>query len=216
MPGAAIRTQTTSCPAASRAVTAAPGKFSLARKRISGCVREYPLRAQYIARIGKTRDDVIVSNPRVIPEDIGLAPSVGHQPDREFDRQPCPTDDRLADEHVGGERNARMLDHGRLDTPLASAMSLLKVEASLAQKFSAEDRACILIISSVAKLPNIPGLKVEGSRVLPQPQAQGRRNPDFYNVMVEIDASIVGESATYVFNCIRNGQLTVVQPMGIR
>jgi len=95
-------------------------------------------------------------------------------------------------------------------------MSLLKVEASLAQKFSAEDRACILIISSVAKLPNIPGLKVEGSRVLPQPQAQGRRNPDFYNVMVEIDASIVGESATYVFNCIRNGQLTVVQPMGIR
>jgi hypothetical protein len=77
---------------------------------------------------------------------------------------------------------------------LASAMSLLKVEASLAQKFSAEDRACIL--SSVAKLPKISELKVEGSRVLPQPQAQGRRNPDFYNVMVEIDVSIVGESAT--------------------
>jgi hypothetical protein len=95
---------------------------------------------------------------------------------------------------------------------LASAMSLLKVEASLAQKPTAEDRACIL--SSVAKLPNIPGLKVEGSRVLPQPQAQGRRNPDFYNVMLEIDVSIVGESATYVFNCIRNGQLTLIQPMG--
>ncbi len=91
-------------------------------------------------------------------------------------------------------------------------MSLLKVEASLAQELSAEDRACIL--SSVAKLPNIPGIRVEGSRVLPQPQAQRRRNPDLYNVMVEIDVSIVGESATYVFNCIRNAQLTLIQPIG--
>ena len=91
---------------------------------------------------------------------------------------------------------------------LASAMSLLKVEASLAQELSAEDWACIL--SSVAKLPNVPGLRVEGSRV----KAQRRRNPDFYNVMVEIDVSIVGESATYRFNCIRNGQLTLIQPMG--
>jgi hypothetical protein len=97
---------------------------------------------------------------------------------------------------------------------LASAMSLVKVEASLAQEPSAEDRACIL--SAVAKLPNIPGLKIEGSRVLPPPQAQGRRNPDLYNVMVEIDVSIVGESETYVFNCIRNGQLTLIQPMGRR
>jgi hypothetical protein len=94
---------------------------------------------------------------------------------------------------------------------LASAMPLLKVEASLAQE-SAEDRACIL--SSVAKLPNTPGLRVEGSRVLPKSQAQRRRNPDLYNVMVEIDVSIVGESATYRFNCIRNGQLTLIQPMG--
>jgi len=99
-----------------------------------------------------------------------------------------------------------------LASVLASAMSLLKVEASLAQEPSAEDRACIL--SAVAKLPNIPGLKVEGSRVLRQPQAQGRRNPDLYNVMVEIDVSIVGESETYVFNCIRKGELTLIQPMG--
>ena len=90
---------------------------------------------------------------------------------------------------------------------LASAMSFLKVEASLAQELSAEDRACIL--SSVAKLPNIPGLRVEGSRV----KAQRRRNPDFYNVMVEIDVSIVGET-TYVFNCIHNRQLTLIQPKG--
>jgi len=101
-----------------------------------------------------------------------------------------------------------------LASVLPSAIPLLKVEASLGQEPSAEDRACIL--SAVAKLPNVPGLKVEGSRVLRQPQAQGRRNPDLYNVMVEIDVSIVGESETYVFNCIRNGQLTLIQPMGRR
>jgi len=95
---------------------------------------------------------------------------------------------------------------------LGSAMSLLKVEASLAQGRPAEDRACIL--SSVGKLPNTAGLKVEGSRVLPQSQSQGQRNPDLYNVKVEIDVSIVGERATYLFNCIRKGQLTLIQPMG--
>jgi len=91
-------------------------------------------------------------------------------------------------------------------------MSLLRIEASLAQKLSAEDRECIL--ASVGKLPNTPGLRVEGSRVLPQPQGRGERNPDLYNVIVEIDVSIVGESATYLFNCIRKGQLTLIQPMG--
>ena len=35
-------------------------KFSWARKRISGYAREYLLRAQRIARVGKTRDDVVV------------------------------------------------------------------------------------------------------------------------------------------------------------
>src|SRR5262245_1866788 len=95
---------------------------------------------------------------------------------------------------------------------LASAVPFLNGEASLAQERPAEDRACIL--SSVGKLPNIPGLKVEGSRVLPPSQGQGRGNPDVYNVKVEIDVSIVGEIATYLFNCIRNGQLTLIQPMG--
>ena len=97
---------------------------------------------------------------------------------------------------------------------LASAMSLLKFEATLAQELSAEDRACIL--SAVAKLPNIPGLKVEGRRVLPQSQAQGRRGPDLYNVLVEIDVSLIGQSSTYVFNCVQDGQVTVVQLMSIR
>jgi hypothetical protein len=83
-------------------------------------------------------------------------------------------------------------------------MSLLKVDASLAQEPSADDRACVL--NAVAKLPNVPGLKVEGSRALPQPQTQRR--------MVEIDVSVLGESETYVFNCIRNGALTLIQPLG--
>jgi hypothetical protein len=72
VPGAAVLTQTTSCTAASRAVIAAPGKFSLARKRISGCAREYLLRAQRVARISEARDDVVVRDARVIPQDLGL------------------------------------------------------------------------------------------------------------------------------------------------
>src|SRR5262245_66090883 len=97
---------------------------------------------------------------------------------------------------------------------LASVVALLSVEVSFAQERPAEDRACIL--ASVGKLPNTPGLRVEGSRVLPQPQGHGERNPDLYNVIVEIDVSIVGESASYRFNCIRNrnGQLTLIQPTG--
>jgi hypothetical protein len=36
------------------------------------------------------------------------------------------------------------------------------------------------------------------------------------NVKVEIDVSVAGQSSTYVFNCVRQGQLVVVQPMGMR
>ena len=97
---------------------------------------------------------------------------------------------------------------------LASAVPLLKVEASLAQELSVEDRACIT--SAVAKLPNFPALKIERSRALPQPQAQARGNPDLYHVIVEIDVSVAGQSSTYIFNCVRHGQLTVIQPMGMR
>src|SRR5262249_17006182 len=95
---------------------------------------------------------------------------------------------------------------------LALAMSLLKIEAPLAQELSSEDRACIL--SSVAKLPNTPGLRVEGSRVLPRSQTQRGRNTDIYNGMVEIGVSMVGGSGSYGFNCIDNGQLTLIQPLG--
>jgi hypothetical protein len=78
---------------------------------------------------------------------------------------------------------------------------------------SVEDRACIT--AAAAKLPNIAALKIERSRALPQPSAQ-RRDPTLFNVKVEIDVSVAGQSSTYVFNCVRQGQLVVVQPMGMR
>jgi len=83
-----------------------------------------------------------------------------------------------------------------------------------AQQSSVEDRACIT--AAAGKLPNIAALKIEGSRALPQPAAQGRRNPDLSNVKVEIDVSVAGQSSTYVFNCVRDGLLVVIQPMGMR
>jgi hypothetical protein len=81
----------------------------------------------------------------------------------------------------------------------------------MTQGLSVEDQACIS--SAVQKLPNNPAIKIERSRALPQSRAaQGH----LYKVTVEIDVSLVGQSSTYVFNCIRNGELTVVQPTGIR
>jgi hypothetical protein len=80
-----------------------------------------------------------------------------------------------------------------------------------AEGLSVEDQECIRF--AVEKVPNNPAIKIERSRVLPQSRsAQGR----LYKVTVEIDVSLVGQSSTYVFNCIRNGELTVAQPMGIR
>ncbi len=85
---------------------------------------------------------------------------------------------------------------------------------ALAQELSVEDRACIT--AAAAKLPPVTALKIEGSRVVPQPSAQAQRNPKLYHVRVEIDASVAGQTSTYVFNCIRDGQLTVIQPVGMR
>ena len=102
---------------------------------------------------------------------------------------------------------------------LASAVPLLKLEASLAQELSVEDRACIT--NAVAKLPQAAALKIEGSRaiegrVINQPQSQGRRQWEVYRVKVEIDVSVAGHKSTYVFNCIHSGQATVIQPLGMR
>jgi hypothetical protein len=85
---------------------------------------------------------------------------------------------------------------------------------ALAQELSVEDRACIT--AAAAKLPSVATLKIERSRVVGQPSPQGQRNSKLYHVKVEIDASVAGQTSTYVFNCIRDGQLTVIQPVGMR
>ncbi len=85
---------------------------------------------------------------------------------------------------------------------------------ALAQELSVQDRACIT--AAAAKLPHIAALGITGSRVSPQPAAEGKRNTKVYHTKVEIDVSVAGQSSTYLFNCIRDGQLTVIQPMGMR
>ena len=85
---------------------------------------------------------------------------------------------------------------------------------ALAQELSVEDRACIT--AAAAKLPPVATLKIEQSRVVGQPSPQGQRSSKPYHVKVEIDASVAGQTSTYVFNCVRDGQLTIVQPMGMR
>ena len=95
----------------------------------------------------------------------------------------------------------------------AAPQEVSRQSPAAAQEVSPEDRACIT--AAAAKLPNIAALQVERSRALPQPSAQ-RRDPTLSNVKVEIDVSVAGQSSTYVFNCVRQGQLVVVQPMGMR
>ena len=77
--------------------------------------------------------------------------------------------------------------------------------------------ALALELSGANKLPPVTALGIKGSRALPQPQqSKGRRNPDVYRVTVEIDVSVAGQSSTYLFNCVRDGQVTVIQPLGMR
>ena len=85
---------------------------------------------------------------------------------------------------------------------------------SWAQETSVEDRACI--IKAAAKLPKITGLEIAQSRAVPQGHAQGQHDPDLYHVKVEIDVNVAGQRSTYIFNCIRSGDFTVIQPLGMR
>ena len=97
---------------------------------------------------------------------------------------------------------------------LAVVCLTLLPTCALAQELSVEDRACIT--AAAAKLPPVAALKIEQSRVVGQPSSQGQRNSKLYHVKVEIDANVAGQTSTYVFNCIRDGQLTVIQPVGMR
>ena len=57
-------------------------------------------------------------------------------------------------------------------------LALLPAYAS-AQELSVEDRACIT--AAAAKLPPVTTLRIEGSRVVAQPSAQGQRNSKLYH-----------------------------------
>jgi len=37
-----------------------------------------------------------------------------------------------------------------------------------------------------------------------------------HNAIVEIDVSVAGHSSTYIFNCILDTGMVVIQPMGMR
>jgi hypothetical protein len=84
---------------------------------------------------------------------------------------------------------------------------------ALAQELFPEDRACIT--AAAGKLPTIAALEIKGSRALARP-VQERRNQKLHNAIVEIDVSVAGHSSTYIFNCILDSGMVVIQPMGMR
>jgi len=89
-------------------------------------------------------------------------------------------------------------------------LALLPI-CALAQGLSVDDRACIT--AAAAKLPQVMALKIEQSRVVPDPSA---KNSKLYHVTVEFDTSLAGQTSTYVFNCIREGSATIIQPLDMR
>jgi hypothetical protein len=62
------------------------------------------------------------------------------------------------------------------------------------EQLSVDDRACIT--ASAAKLPQVAALKIEQSRVLPNPSADQNKSK-LYRVTVEIDTSLAGQASTY-------------------
>ena len=84
---------------------------------------------------------------------------------------------------------------------------------ALAQELSVEERACIT--AAAARLPQVAALKIEQTRVVQDPSA-GQQKSKLYHATVEIDTSLAGQTSTYVFNCIRQGLATIIQPLGMR
>jgi len=84
----------------------------------SGRARKHFLRAQCIASIGETGEDVVVRNTWIILQNIGFAPSVGHQADHEFDGNSRAAYDGFAREHVRRKHDARMIHDGWLSDPV--------------------------------------------------------------------------------------------------
>jgi hypothetical protein len=110
-----------------------------------------------------------------------------------------------------GVRSCKVERPGQPELPQATAPPDIS-PPSAAAPLPPEYRACITAAAN--KLPPVTATGIMGSRALPQQSAGLRQG--VYRVTVEIDVSVAGQSSTYVFNCIRDGQLTVIQPLGMR
>ena len=107
--------------------------------------------------------------------------------------------------------HARSSAPGQSELPQAAAPLDIS-PPSAAAPLPPEDRACITAAAN--KLPPVSANGIKGSRALPQQSAGLRQG--VYRVTVEIDVAVAGQNSTYVFNCVRDGQLTVIQPLGMR
>jgi hypothetical protein len=131
---------------------------------------------------------------------------------RAQETKPCPSD------HIcpvcteqNGVRSCKVERPGQPELPQATAPLDIS-PPSAAAPLPPEDRACITAAAN--KLPPVTANGIKGSRALPQQSAGLRQG--VYRVTVEIDVSVAGQNSTYVFNCVRDGQLTVIQPLGMR
>jgi hypothetical protein len=125
--------------------------------------------------------------------------------------KPCPSD-KICPVCIeqDGHRTCKVETPGQLELPQATAPPDIS-PPSAAAPLPPEYRACITAAAN--KLPHIATQGIKGSRALPQPQ---QPRPGVYRVTVEIDVSVAGQSSTYIFNCVRDGRVTVIQPLGMR
>ena len=130
---------------------------------------------------------------------------------RAQEAKPCPSD------HIcpvcteqDGVRSCKVERPGQPGLPQATSPLDISPPSAAVAPYK-EDRACITAAAN--KLPPVTALGIKGSRALPQTQ---QPRPGVYRVTVEIDVSVAGQSSTYIFNCVRDGQVTVIQPLGMR
>jgi hypothetical protein len=131
---------------------------------------------------------------------------------RAQEAKPCPPD------HIcpvcteqNGVRSCKVERTGQPELPQA-APPLDIAPPSAAAPLPPEYRACITAAAN--KLPPVSANGITGSRALPQ--QSGELPKGVYRVTLEIDVSVAGQDSTYIFNCVRDGQLTVIQPLGMR
>jgi hypothetical protein len=129
---------------------------------------------------------------------------------RAQEAKPCPSD-KICPVCIeqDGHRSCKVEGAGQPELPATAPPDISPPSA--AAPLPPEYRACITAAAN--KLPHIATQGIKGSRALPQPQ---QPRPGVYRVTVEIDVSVAGQSSTYIFNCVRDGLVTVIQPLGMR